>query len=72
MLAGMIMRPRGHFVADQFGREALAAGDIFHLARDLALAGIVDLGPNGILLAAGNPLVAIHAPIIGLWFQFRR
>ena len=48
----------GDFVAHEFRSEAFALGDELHLAGDLAFAGIVHLGPDGIGPAGICPLFA--------------
>ena len=65
MFAGMIMPPARYFVSDQCGRQVLAPCDVLHLASDLALAGVMNLGANRIVLALGQPLGTVHVPIIG-------
>ena len=45
------------FGADQFGGQVLALGDILHLAGDDALAGIVHLCPDRIVLALRPPIL---------------
>src|SRR4051794_26260620 len=51
------------FRPDQFRREVFTPGDIFHLARDDALPGIMHLSPNRVLEPSGDPLFT-HAPIM--------
>jgi hypothetical protein len=36
--------PAGDFGADEFGRQPLSKRDEFHLLRDLAVAGVMQLG----------------------------
>jgi hypothetical protein len=57
--------PGSDFTANQFSREILSLRNEFHFARDLALTGVMDLGPDGMIHARGCPLIAIHNPIIG-------
>ena len=47
-----------HLVADQFGGQAFAPGDILHLFGDHALAGVMDLRADRIVHSRGNPWAA--------------
>ena len=66
MLAGMIMRPRATSERTSSGGELLALGDIVHLFGDDALAGIMHLRANWIVLAFVYPLFS-HVRIIPIW-----
>ena len=57
-LAGMIIRPRATSERTNSGAEALAPGDVLHLFGDDALAGIVHLRADCIVLTFGYPLCA--------------
>ena len=52
------------FGANQLGRQALAPGDVFHLLGDHALAGIVHLRADWIVLTFGYPFCAHNAPLM--------
>ena len=61
MFAGMIMRPRGHFVANELGRDLLFVRDERHFFGDHALAREVHLREVAVgvlLLAARKPFCA--------------
>ncbi len=51
----------GHFGADQLRRELLALGDVLHLLGDDALAGVVHLRADGVVITEGSPLLAHEA-----------
>ncbi len=64
MLAGMIMRPRGDFVADQFGRNLFALGDKAHFFGNDAFARKVHLRHVAVAVGAGLLRFALFNPLI--------
>ena len=57
-LAGMIIRPRATSERTSSGSDVLAVGDVVHLLGDDALAGIMHLRANLVVLAFSYPLCA--------------
>ncbi len=45
----------GDFVADEFGRDVFAAGDVLHFTGDDAAAGVVHLRADCVVFAFGYP-----------------
>lgn len=57
-----------NFVANEIDGKVFALGDVLHLRSDQALASVEHLGANRIVFTGANPLIAIHALIIGVGF----
>lgn len=48
--------PPRHFLANQFGGDAFATGNVFHFAGYDSVAGVMDLSPNRVVPTRSNPL----------------
>ena len=53
-----------HFGADQLGSEALALGDVVHFFGDDALAGIMHLRADFVVLTFGYPVCAHDGSLV--------
>jgi hypothetical protein len=54
----------GDFVSDKIGCDPLAPGDVFHLLRDMALAGVMHLCTDAVAGAPRYPFVSHTESII--------